>query len=1007
MIKISIKKVRKRDGRIVNFDQEKITEAVWKAAHAVGGKDRSIAKKLSDKVVMQLEKSFKNRVPSVEDVQDIVEKVLIEEGHAKTAKAYILYREKHKEMRDVKQLLIDSQEIVRDYIAKEDWRVYENANISYNFSGLLWHAAGTVMAYYGLNYLYPKEISNAHINGDLHLHNLSMSLSGYCAGWSLRQLLHEGFNGVPGKIECSPPRHLRSAIGQMINFIGTLQNEWAGAQAFSSFDTYLAPFVRADKLSYKEIKQAIQEFVYNMNIASRWGGQCVSADTEALTWKGWKNYNEINKDDSIATFNLTTGKIEYLKPERINIYDYDDYLLRLKNRTQEQLVTPNHFVVRKKFNSEKYELIKAEKLAKFKTPVLIPTSSETESKKEIDNNLVKLYAWLVSEGTFSEDRGRVAIYQSEKNKENCKEIRKILENLSLKWDETSRIHGFAKAKKTKTIRFRFNQESSRKIRQLINEKKIPHIIKQLSKRQIKLFLDTYTKGDGHVEPKGRIRIYTKDLGVKNQIQELCALCGYGATNSKNRDNVWIINIIRNSITAITNLSEVRYKGKVWCPTTKNGAFVARRKGKIFITGNSPFTNITLDLTPAEDLKKQAVTIGGKLQNSTYADYQDEMGIINKAFIECMTEGDARGKVFTFPIPTYNITKDFDWNSEIADMLFEMTAKYGLPYFQNFINSDLKPEDVRSMCCRLQLNLKELRKNVTGGLFGSGESTGSVGVVTINLPRIGYLSKNEEQFFEQLDRLMYLAMRSLEIKRKMVQKNIDRWLLPYTKRYLGTLEHHFSTLGLVGMNETCLNFLGKDIASPEGQKFAVSVLKFMREKLKEFQQATGHIYNLEATPAEGTSYRLAKKDRQLYPNIITQGDKEPYYTNSTHLPVSYTDDLFFALKHQEPLQTLYTAGTVLHTFLGEGIEEKQARLLVKKICENFRLPYITITPTFAICNEHGYLKGKQEVCPRCSRQTEVYSRVVGYLRPVRDWNLGKQAEWQDRKTYAVEKSVMAK
>lgn len=695
MINISIKRVRKRDGRLVDFDQEKITEALWKAAQAVGGKDRSIAEKLSDEVVKELEKSHKNNGPSVEEIQDAVEKVLIENGHTKTAKAYILYREKHKEMRDAKQLLMDSQEIVRDYIAKEDWRVYENANASYSLSGLLWHAAGTVMAYYGLNYIYPKEIGNAHINGDLHLHNLSMSLAGYCAGWSLRQLLHEGFNGVPNKIESKPPKHLRSAVGQMINFIGTLQNEWAGAQAFSSFDTYLAPYVKADKLTYKEVKQAIQEFVFNINVASRWGGQ------------------------------------------------------------------------------------------------------------------------------------------------------------------------------------------------------------------------------------------------------------------------------------------------------------------------TPFTNITLDLIPPEDLKGQAVTLGGKLQNLTYSDYQDEIDLINKAFIECMIEGDARGRVFTFPIPTYNITKEFDWNSEIADLLFEMTAKYGLPYFQNFIGSDLKPSDVRAMCCHLRLDLAELRRNATGGLFGSGESTGSIGVVTINMPRIGFLSKNEEQFFERLDQMMYLAKQSLEIKRKFVQRNIDNWLLPYTKRYLGTLKNHFSTIGLVGMNEACLNFLGKDIATKEGRDFAIRTLQFMREKLSEYQQETGSIYNLEATPAEGTSYRLARKDRQLYPQIMTQGKKNPYYTNSTSLPVDYSDDLLLALKHQEPLQTLYTGGTVLHALLGERIEGKQANLLVKKMTTNSKLPYFTLTPTFSICREHGYLNGKQEKCPKCGKDTEVYSRVVGYLRPVQDWNLGKQEEWNDRKTFAVEKPLMIK
>ncbi len=688
MIAVSFKKARKRDGRIVDFNQEKITEAIWKAAQAVGGTDRETAEKLSDEVTKEIEKGYKNRIPSVEDIQDTIEKALIENGHVKTAKAYILYREKHKELRDAKQLLMDSQSIVRDYIAKEDWRVYENANASYSLSGLLWHSAGTVMAYYGLNSIYPKEIANAHVNGDLHLHNLSMSLAGYCAGWSLRQLLHEGFNGVPNKIESKPPKHLRTAVGQMINFIGTLQNEWAGAQAFSSFDTYLAPFVKEDNLSYKEVKQAIQEFVFNINVASRWGGQ------------------------------------------------------------------------------------------------------------------------------------------------------------------------------------------------------------------------------------------------------------------------------------------------------------------------TPFTNITLDLNPPDDLKEQAVTIGGKLQKATYSDYQDEIDLINKAFIECMIEGDARGRVFTFPIPTYNITKEFNWDSEISEMLFEMTAKYGLPYFQNFIGSELKPSDVRAMCCHLRLDLAELRRNATGGLFGSGESTGSVGVVTINLPRIGFLSKNEEQFFDKLDQVMYLAKQSLEIKRKMVQRNIDNWLLPYTKRYLGTLKNHFSTIGLVGMNEACLNFLGKDIAAKEGQDFAIRVLKFMREKLTEYQQETGNIYNLEATPAEGTSYRLAKRDRQLYPQILTQGKKDPYYTNATSLPVDYSDDVLFALKHQEPLQTLYTGGTVLHAFLGERITGKEANLLVKKMANNSTLPYFTITPTFSICGDDGYLNGKQEKCPKCGKATEVYSRVVGYLRPVKDWNLGKQEEWKDRKTFVV-------
>jgi len=1000
----NIKKIRKRDGRIVPFEKEKIANAIFKAAQAVGGHDRKLAEELAGKVVSILEKikkKFPGQIPTVEDVQDIVEKVLIEEGHARTAKAYILYREKHKELRDAKKLLLDSQAIVRDYIAKEDWEVYSNANVVYSIGGLLWHGIGTVMTYYGLNALYPKEISQVHMDGDLHLHNLSMSLAGYCAGWSLRQLLHEGFNGIPAKVECAPPKHLRTAVGQMINFIGTLQNEWAGAQAFNSFDTYLAPFVKVNKLSYKEVKQAIQEFVFNMNVASRWGSQCVSEDTEALTDRGWKKYYEINESDKIATFNIKTGKIEYLKPERVMAYDYDGYLVCLKNRTQEQLVTPDHRIVRKKFNSEKFEFTEAKDLFKFKTPILLPTAAETESKKEISNNMLKLYAWLVSEGSFSDgNRQRIYIFQSKKNIDNCNEIRECLRSFGFKWDETEKKGGFSKIP---TIRFRLNQDSSRKVRQIINSKKIPALIKTLSKRQIKLFLDTYVKGDGFVESNGRTRIYTKDVNTKNQLQELCPLCGYGSTNSlRKHNNVWQINIIRNGITSITKLSKVRYKGKVWCPTTQNGTFVARRKGKIFITGNTPFTNITLDLVCPQDLKDQKVTVGGKLLRETYSDFADEAEMINRAFIEVMIEGDVKGRVFTFPIPTYNITRDFKWDDKLTDALFEMTSKYGLPYFQNFIKSDLKPSDVRAMCCRLRLNLKELMKN-TGGRFGSGESTGSIGVVTINMPRIGYLAKDENEFFERLERLMYLAKQSLEIKRKIVEKNMEKNLLPYTKRYLGNLKRHFSTIGLIGMNEACLNFLSKGIASKEGQTFTIKVLKFMRKKLLEYQKETGNIYNLEATPGEGCSYRLARIDKQKYPEIKTAGIKEPYYTNSTQLPVDYTDDIFTALKHQEPLQKLYTGGTVFHAFLGESLTSgKECKLFVKKIAENFTLPYFTITPTFSICPEHGYFKGAQEKCPKCGKATEVYSRVVGYLRPVANWNWGKQEEFKQRKTFNVQR-----
>lgn len=683
-----IKKIRKRDGRLVSFEKNKITEAIFKSAQDVGGSDRKLSVLLAEKVTEILNEKFKNKIPAVEDVQDAVEKVLIETGHAKVAKNYILYRQQKANLRETKEFIVDSVNLVEDYIGKEDWRVYENANATYSVPGLMFYAASTVTTFYALHHIYPKEIAAAHVSGHLHLHNLQMALSAYCAGWSLRQLLHEGFNGVPGKIECGPPKHLRSAIGQMINFIGTLQNEWAGAQAFNSFDTYLAPFVRQDKLNYQEVKQCIQEFVYNMNVSTRWSMQ------------------------------------------------------------------------------------------------------------------------------------------------------------------------------------------------------------------------------------------------------------------------------------------------------------------------TPFTNITLDLTAPEDLAEQKVTVGGKFLSSAYADYKEEMHEINKALIEVLTEGDVKSRVFTFPIPTYNLTKNFDWDSETANKLFEMTAKYGLPYFQNFINSDLKPGDIRAMCCRLNLNLKELHRNVTGGRFSSGESTGSIGVVTLNLPRIAYESKNESEFFEKLERYIYLAKEALEIKRKLVERNIQKNLLPYTKRYLGNLKNHFSTIGLIGAHEACLNLLGKSkgIETKEGQEFAIKILNFMREKLLEYQEETGNIYNLEATPGEGASYRLAMKDKKQYPKIVTSGKKEPYYTNSTQLPVGYTSDVFTALKHQEPIQKLYNGGTVFHTFLGESIDKEACKLLVKKIASSFTIPYFTITPTFSICEEHGYLKDEQPLCPKCKKPTEVYSRVVGYLRPVSNWNLGKQEEFKERKVF---------
>lgn len=681
--------VIKRNGTHVPFDKDRIQIALQKASDVSGEITPTNIRRLVETIVMFVQKNAKTRTEmSVEDIQDIVEFSLLSSGYFKTARRYIVYREQRAQIREAGKAMIDVEKTIAEYVDRSDWRVQANANQGYSLGGLILNVSGKMVANYWLNSVYPKEVKDAHIDGDVHVHDLDM-FSGYCAGWSLRQLLEEGFNGVPNKVESSPPKHLETAVAQMVNFLGTLQNEWAGAQAFSSFDTYLAPFIKKDNLTEKDVKQCVQQFVFNLNVPSRWGTQ------------------------------------------------------------------------------------------------------------------------------------------------------------------------------------------------------------------------------------------------------------------------------------------------------------------------TPFTNITLDWVCPEDMREKKPVIGGVPTSFTYGDCQKEMDMINKVFIEVMSQGDAKGRIFTFPIPTYNITKDFDWESSNAQALFSMTAKYGIPYFQNFINSTLKPGDVRSMCCRLQLDLRALKAR-GGGLFGSAEMTGSVGVVTINLPRIGYLSKSKEEFMDRVAKLMEVAKTSLEIKRKVIQENIDRGLLPYTKRYLGTLRNHFSTIGLNGMNEAVQNLLGTDISTEEGRAFSFEVLDMMREKLVQYQEETGHMYNLEATPAEGTTYRFAKEDRARFPGIVQAGTPTaPYYTNSTHLPVGHTEDPLAALDHQDDLQTRYTGGTVLHLFLGERVNDWQTcRNFVKNVANSYRLPYFTITPTFSVCPTHGYLVGEVEKCPTCSTTCEVWSRVMGYFRPVDQWNKGKQSEYAERSEYVV-------
>ena len=692
--------VVKRDGQIAEFDIHKIGAAIQKAFEASGKNFHpSVIDMLALKVTANFEPKIKDGKIKVEEIQDSVEEVLSQAGYADVAKGYILYRKQREKIRNLKSATLNYKELVNNYLQVNDWRVKENSTVTYSVGGLILSNSGAITANYWLSEVYDREIAEAHRNTDLHLHDLSM-LTGYCAGWSLRQLIQEGLGGIPGKITSAPAKHLSVLCNQMVNFLGIMQNEWAGAQAFSSFDTYLAPFVRTDHLSYTEVKKCIESFVYGVNTPSRWGTQ------------------------------------------------------------------------------------------------------------------------------------------------------------------------------------------------------------------------------------------------------------------------------------------------------------------------APFTNITLDWTVPDDLKKKPAIVGGREMNFTYGDCKEEMDMVNKAFIEVMIEGDAQGRGFQYPIPTYSITKDFDWSyTENNRLLFEMTSKYGTPYFSNYINSDMEPSDVRSMCCRLRLDLRELRKKA-GGFFGSGESTGSIGVVTINLPRMAYLAKDEEDFFKRLAHMMDIAARSLHIKRQVISKLLDEGLYPYTKRYLGGFGNHFSTIGLIGMNEAGLNanWLRKDITHKETQKFAVKVLNFMRNRLSDYQEEYEELFNLEATPAESTTYRFAKHDREQFPDIITasEGNGTPYYTNSSHLPVGFSDDIFDALDIQDELQTLYTSGTVFHAFLGEKLPGwKESALLVRKIAENYKLPYYTISPTYSICQDHGYIDGEQYTCPHCGRKTEVYSRITGYYRPVQNWNDGKIQEFKDRKEYDIEHSVMKK
>src|SRR3989344_1729683 len=834
-------------------------------------------------------------------------------------------------------------------------------------------------------------------------------------GLDLYDLLIKGFGGVAGKVESKPAKHFRVALGQLVNFFYTLQGEAAGAEAVSSFDTLLAPFIRYDNLNYAQVKQSLQEFLFNMAIPTRVGFQCLSEDTKILSATGWKLHNDIRQGDSIYTFNLNTGALEKKEVRRIFKRDYKGKMYNLSNRSQDQLISPNHRVVRQVFNANKHKLERIEDVLGYKSPISIPVSGQNVNPDlNIGDDQIRLIAWTLAEGSIEKDGShRVSIYQSrEVYPENYNEIIGLLNNFDFEFTQRDQV-GLGTC-----THIRLLSAPSKIIHQWLGAtyKKFPSFLLDLSKRQARLFLETYIKGDGSTE-KYRKRILTTDTEILEGLEALAVLAGYNFVTRKRKlrgiakKDQYLLTLTEAKHDYIQKIKTVDYDGIIWSVNTENETVIAQRNGQVFITGNCPFTNVTLDIIPSPTLAKQPVIIGGVPQKENYGEFQEEMNVFNKAFYEAIIEGDAKGRPVTFPIPTINVTKDFNWDDPNLNLMWEATAKYGVNYFSNFIQSDMKPEDVRSMCCRLRLDNKELYIR-GGGLFGSNPLTGSVGVVTIGLARIGYLSKTKKEFFERLSHAMELAKESLEIKRKALEEFMEKGLYPYSKFYLAGVKkmrdqyfgNHFATIGIVGMNEALLNFLGVDIGSLKGRKTALEILNFMREKLAKYQEATGNLYNLEATPAESTAFRIAQKDKEKYPDIITAGTKKiPYYTNSTHLPVNYTDDAFEALKLQDELQTRYTGGTVLHLFVGEKISEIQnVKNLIRTVFEKFHLPYITLTPTFSICPTHGYISGEHFTCPQCaiSQPCEVYSRIVGYLRPVGQWNLGKQQEFKDRKEYAV-------
>jgi len=868
-----------------------------------------------------------------------------------------------------------AKRIIDDYVSSIDWRTKENSNVGYSIGGLILHNSSALIANYWLNEVYTPEIAEAHQKASFHIHDLGF-LGGYCAGWSLRQLVEEGLGGVEGKISSKPASHLVTLCNQMVNFLGVMQNEWAGAQAFSSFDTYLAPFIKKENLSDKKIKQALQSFIFGVNTPSRWG--CVPISTRVLSTRGWKKYNELTEQDYIYTWK--NGSLNICKVNKVIVKEYKDKLIEFYNDQYryKQRVTKNHRVLVSLTNkkSEEAIIMTAEEIASNKNNKYwhLPTSFNIE-KNENSINLtdeeIILAAMIYTDGSIDMRKNSVHKIKYHKSQNRLRKLpynpEDIFIKCGLKFSRKEKINGFGKV----SYDWVFYGDSARFIYNLVESREyISEKFLEMNQNQANIFLNIWELHDGD---EIRHRCQCDNNKIIEQILHINILAGkVGSQDIRNLYSGTKVNYTKTIEPKQISfqIREIDYDDKVWCPNVDDGtAIFLSEDNSVFISGQTqaPFSNITLDWVCPEDMKEKKAIVGGKEQDFTYGDCQPEMDRLNSIYIDLILEGDANGRGFQYPIPTYNLTKEFNWDGPNCQKLFEMTGKYGTPYFQNFINSDLNPSDVRSMCCRLQLSLTELRKR-GGGLFGADEFTGSMGVVTINLPQIAFLAIDEQDFYERLEKLMVLAKDSLILKRKKVTELNNMGMFPYTKRYLSSFRNHFNTIGVCGMNEACINFFDKDIASEEGKAFAERVLNFMRDKMVHFQEETGELFNLEATPAESTSYRLAKHDKKNFPGIHTSGNGEPYYTNSSQLPVNYTDDIFEALDHQESLQCAYTGGTVVHTNLGQRVEDwKTTRELVKTIASNYKIPYFTISPIYSICPVHGYLDGEHEFCPKCKEE----------------------------------------